>query len=88
MEGLEAVDDGGGVAMLSDLADGTGDACAIDATDGVEGRACGGVCEYGKGGVGMFGRIIGPGWYWCGCGCEETMTGACCCCGGGIGGAW
>jgi hypothetical protein len=44
VEGLEAVDDGGGVAMLSDLADGTGDACAIDATEGVEGKACGGVC--------------------------------------------
>lgn len=56
MEALEAVDDGGGVAMTSDLADG-GDACAIDATEGVEGSGCGSVCEYGeckgKGGVGM-----------------------------------
>jgi hypothetical protein len=30
--------------MLSDLADGTGDEWAIDATEGVNGKACGGVC--------------------------------------------
>lgn len=45
VEGLEAVDDGGGVAMTSDLADGTGDACAMDATEGVEGSGCGSIWE-------------------------------------------
>lgn len=91
VEGLDAVEDGGGDAMAADLTESAGDARVKGAASGVRGTCCGGVCVC-RGGVGIPDRVNAAGWKVCGGGgCEDTISGpfCCCCCGGGGGcGEW